>query len=261
MDSDHIGINRNVCFAGRNRAGNGFRIRRWAQGAPTGVRLCRPCFVPAINSATTFPALSLDYHKAPPHSGGSRRAELAYPLVNETRVSPEKPNARAAAGLTSMMPPRTNGPRSEIRTTTLRPFFKLVTRTCVPNGRRRCDAVKALGFKRSPLAVFAPRMAITVTVTVHRGDPQFCLSTTRGHDAKKKMKATAKVVPFITVSIVVWGGPPWVRLRPDMGNRGTFRGRVNFYAKNAAVVRPRCPVPGTDIGKRQQIRGRHAHPL
>src|SRR5450759_3245273 len=35
-----------------------------------------------------------------------------------TDAKPEKPNARAAAGVTSMTRPRTNGPRSLIRTTT-----------------------------------------------------------------------------------------------------------------------------------------------
>jgi hypothetical protein len=34
-----------------------------------------------------------------------------------TGARPEKPNARAAAGVTSMTRPRTNGPRSLIRTT------------------------------------------------------------------------------------------------------------------------------------------------
>ena len=39
-----------------------------------------------------------------------------------TGARPEKPNARAAAGVTSMTRPRTNGPRSLIRTTTERPL-------------------------------------------------------------------------------------------------------------------------------------------
>ena len=41
-----------------------------------------------------------------------------------TGASPEKPNARAAAGITSMIRPGTNGPRSLIRTTTARPLSR-----------------------------------------------------------------------------------------------------------------------------------------
>ena len=52
-----------------------------------------------------------------------------------TGARPEKPNARAAAGITSMIRPGTNGPRSLIRTTTERPLSKCVMRTSVPNGR------------------------------------------------------------------------------------------------------------------------------
>ena len=41
-----------------------------------------------------------------------------------TGARPEKPNARAAAGITSMIRPGTNGPRSLIRTTTARPLCR-----------------------------------------------------------------------------------------------------------------------------------------
>ena len=45
--------------------------------------------------------------------------------------------ARAAAGDRSMTRPRTNGPRSVIRTVTERPLLRLVTRTWLPNGSVR----------------------------------------------------------------------------------------------------------------------------
>jgi hypothetical protein len=73
-----------------------------------------------------------------------------------TRVSPEKPSARAVAGIRSMMRPRVNGPRSLIRTTTDFPFARFVTRTLVPNGMERCAAVMPPGSACSPLAVWPP---------------------------------------------------------------------------------------------------------
>ena len=51
-----------------------------------------------------------------------------------TGASPENPSARAAAGERSMTRPRTNGPRSVMRTVTERPLLLLVTRTWLPNG-------------------------------------------------------------------------------------------------------------------------------
>jgi hypothetical protein len=65
----------------------------------------------------------------------------------------EKPKARAPAGVRSITRPRTNGPRSLIRTVMLRPLRRLVTRTCVPNASVRCAAVSPAEFARSPLAV------------------------------------------------------------------------------------------------------------
>lgn len=73
-----------------------------------------------------------------------------------TGATPEKPNRRAAVGVTSMTRPRTNGPRSLIRTTTERPLRRLVTRTIVPNGSVRCAAVMPLALAVSPLAVRPP---------------------------------------------------------------------------------------------------------
>ena len=57
-----------------------------------------------------------------------------------TGARPEKPKARARAGVRSITRPRTNGPRSLIRTVTLRPLRRWVTRTCVPNASVRCAA-------------------------------------------------------------------------------------------------------------------------
>src|SRR3954447_22591492 len=64
-----------------------------------------------------------------------------------------KPSCLAAASDRSSMRPLTNGPRSLMRTTTLRPLFWLVTLSLVPNGRLRWAAVNAPGFMRSPEAV------------------------------------------------------------------------------------------------------------
>ena len=52
--------------------------------------------------------------------------------------------------------PFTNGPRSFIRTLTLRPVECDVTVTWEPNGLERCAAVIALAFIRSPDAVRPP---------------------------------------------------------------------------------------------------------
>ena len=52
------------------------------------------------------------------------------------------PTACAAEFERSIERPRMNGPRSEIRTTTERPFAVFVTRTFVPSGRVRCAAVR-----------------------------------------------------------------------------------------------------------------------
>ena len=77
----------------------------------------------------------------------SRLAIACYlSTLRVTCVSPEKPSARAAAGETSMIRPRTKGPRSLMVTTTERPLFLFVTRTLVPNDSDRWAAVRASGF-------------------------------------------------------------------------------------------------------------------
>jgi hypothetical protein len=49
--------------------------------------------------------------------------QLRRPTISRvTDAKPEKPNTRAAAGVTSMTRPATNGPRSLIRTITERPL-------------------------------------------------------------------------------------------------------------------------------------------
>ena len=55
-----------------------------------------------------------------------------------------------------MTRPPAYGPRSLIRTTTVRPLVLLVTRTRVPKGSERWAAVKSWVLKRSPLAVRRP---------------------------------------------------------------------------------------------------------
>src|ERR1041384_2826252 len=73
-----------------------------------------------------------------------------------TGARPDIPIARAPAGVRSITRPRTNGPRSLIRTTTDLLFRVLVTRTMVPNGSLRCAAVSAPDETRSPLAERPP---------------------------------------------------------------------------------------------------------
>ncbi len=74
----------------------------------------------------------------------------------ETIAVPSMPSTRAAPVDRSMHRPFTNGPRSFIRTVTLRPFECEVTVTREPNGLERCAAVIALWSIRSPDAVRPP---------------------------------------------------------------------------------------------------------
>jgi hypothetical protein len=76
-------------------------------------------------------------------------------MVRRTFVVPrlKKSSRLAAARVTSMIRPRTNGPRSLMRTTTHRPFVTFSTFTLVPNGNERCAAVSAVGSQFSPDAV------------------------------------------------------------------------------------------------------------
>jgi hypothetical protein len=74
----------------------------------------------------------------------------------ETIAVPPMPSTRAAPVDRSMHRPFTNGPRSFIRTVTLRPVKCEVTVTCEPNGLARCAAVIAFGSMRSPDAVRPP---------------------------------------------------------------------------------------------------------
>jgi hypothetical protein len=67
--------------------------------------------------------------------------QLRRMTVSVTGVRPEKPIVLAAAAIISMTRPRTNGPRSLMRTTTERPVRWFVTRTRIPNGSERCAAV------------------------------------------------------------------------------------------------------------------------
>jgi hypothetical protein len=66
------------------------------------------------------------------------------------------PMSLAAPVERSITRPLAWGPRSLIRTTTERPFRRLVTRTFVPKGRVRWAAVNCPGLKVSPLAVRRP---------------------------------------------------------------------------------------------------------
>src|SRR5215510_8462044 len=87
---------------------------------------------------------------------GARPGQLRFRTESVTGASPEKPSARAPAGVRSITRPRTNGPRSLILTTTDLLLRRLVTCTLVPNGSVLCAAVRAPGWARSPFAVFRP---------------------------------------------------------------------------------------------------------
>ncbi len=87
---------------------------------------------------------------------GIQQFNLVYLIrLMQTLVTPAclKPNWFAAALDTSIILPPTKGPRSLMRTLTLLPLRRLVTRTTEPKGRERCAAVSLLGFMRSPFAV------------------------------------------------------------------------------------------------------------
>ena len=100
------------------------------------------------------------------HSSARVYRDAKFKGVTSTRASPLNPRARAAATVKSITRPRTYGPRSFMRTTTLRPLCLLVTRAYEPNGRERCAAVSEPGDKRSPLAVFPPEPPYTDAVPV-----------------------------------------------------------------------------------------------
>src|SRR6187431_2659439 len=70
---------------------------------------------------------------------------------------PMKPSWPAAPFDRSSTRPLMNGPRSLMRTMTLRPLFLLVTLSLVPKGKVRWAAVIADGFMRSPDAVLECR--------------------------------------------------------------------------------------------------------
>src|SRR5215468_5324248 len=78
---------------------------------------------------------------ARPHRRPGLKDGDYFTTASTTEVVPENLSALAAAGVTSITRPRTNGPLSLISTTTDRPFRRLVTRTLVPNGSERCAAV------------------------------------------------------------------------------------------------------------------------
>src|SRR3954470_127972 len=71
-----------------------------------------------------------------------------------TPPRPPRAMARAAPVDRSSTRPRTNGPRSLMVTTTLRPPW--VTLSLVPKGRLRWAAVMAFWLKRAPEAVLLP---------------------------------------------------------------------------------------------------------
>lgn len=94
-----------------------------------------------------------------------------------------KPMARAAAGDRSMSLPRTQGPRSLMRTVT-QPLWQ--TRIWVPNGSLRWAAVIAAQFSRSPLAVLWPQRP---------SDPPYMLATSACAVRSKNSSITAAMRP------------------------------------------------------------------
>src|SRR6185295_13614347 len=107
-------------------------------------------------SKTKSVASNQQPRREPRFGGALFLAQPADSLVTSTGARPLKPSARDAAGVRSIMRPRTNGPRSLIRTVTLRPLRLLVTVTFVPNGSVRCAAVNPPGLALWPEAVFSP---------------------------------------------------------------------------------------------------------
>jgi hypothetical protein len=71
------------------------------------------------------------------------------PISSVTRATPLNPRARAPLSVSSMIRPRTKGPRSFNLTTTDLPLPMFVTRIMVPKRRVRCAAVKALDVRRA----------------------------------------------------------------------------------------------------------------
>ena len=102
--------------------------------------------------------------------------------------------ARAAAGDRSMSLPRTQGPRSLIRTVT-HPLWQ--TRIWVPNGSLRWAAVIAAQFSRSPLAVLWPQRP---------SGPPYMLATSACAVPTKNSSITAAMRPKQT--------SPFMRLPP-----------------------------------------------
>jgi len=93
-----------------------------------------------------------------PDEGAADHGYLAKSPVHSCEIVtcpvPSKPIARAAAGGRSISLPRTQGPRSLMRTVT---HLLWQTRTRVPNGNRRWAAVIAEQSTRSPFAVRLPQ--------------------------------------------------------------------------------------------------------
>ncbi len=126
-----------------------------------------------------------------------------------------KPMARAAAGDRSMSLPRTQGPRSLMRTVT-QPLWQ--TRIWVPNGSLRWAAVIAAQFSRSPLAVLWPQRP---------SDPPYMLATSACAVPSKNSSITAamrpeQISPFMRL--------PWLtvsRIEPRSLDRKKLRHKLD----------------------------------
>src|SRR5438552_13905747 len=132
-----------------------------------------------------------------------------------------------------MARPRTNGPRSLMRTTTERPFARFVTRARVPIGSERCAAVNSFASKRPPLAVRLPsklspyhdatvtwpppagRAGGGVTRGAEHAVAPVTITTSVARASRRRMAGTVAGA----LAVVAGSAPPHVHLLPSRRDR------------------------------------------
>jgi hypothetical protein len=136
--------------------------RRPSRTSPATIRTTTGSAVRSERSSSSWPGrCSSERASNPRRSGATARRSAPAPASmgsTRTRATPERSMSIASAAPRdrSMMRSGLNGPRSVIRTSTLRPLVTFVTRTRVPNGSVRWAAVNWAGSNTSPLAVRRP---------------------------------------------------------------------------------------------------------
>jgi hypothetical protein len=139
-----------------------------------------------------------------------------------------KPMARAAAGDRSMSLPRTQGPRSLMRTVT-QPLWQ--TRIWVPNGSRRWAAVIAAQFRRSPLAVRRPQRP---------SDPPYMLATSACAVPSKKSSITAAMRPEQTTPFTQRPPGSPGRIEPRSLDRKKLRHKLDQRSSEVGQAKNWC---------------------